>query len=329
MNKRTISRAVGFVAAMGATAGLVGVGVNMTGAYFQDSETGNVRAATGEVDLAVDQTTPLMSNFGPLLPGGSDSNTYTLTNTGTGPVDFYLSSLAWDSHDENIVTLDLDADNDNVPDNAAGISSEFSPAGVDVANGDVLSFEYRLGEGQSCAGGVPRVFIQGGAYNTFDVDPAGPLACGTDTDGDGWSTVTQTLSGITAGPIGLVAYVNDQTANPGKIEYRALTLNNVDLNPGPHFNECVAGDHQLLVSLDGPSYHSGALDLCNLPTTMPALAAGVQPGDSADLSVTIALQGTAGNRWANKVGTAQLVAVATQAGQAPTFQADQTGNDDA
>ena len=60
----------------------------------------------------------------------------------------------------------------------AGTSYETPNLDVPVANGDTISFEWRSSD-VACAGGVPRVFIQGGAYNTFDQDPAGPGACGT------------------------------------------------------------------------------------------------------------------------------------------------------
>jgi hypothetical protein len=112
---------------------------------------------------------------------------------------------------------------------ATGTSYETNLA-IPVANGDIISFEY-MGP---CGGGAPRVFIQGGAYNTFDSDPNGS-ACGTDADGDGWFTVTQTISGITAGPAGLVGIVNDQIANPSAVQVRNLVIDGttVNLSNGP------------------------------------------------------------------------------------------------
>ncbi len=50
-----------------------------------------------------------------------------------------------------------------------GTSYENLALDVAVANGDKITFEYR----GPCGGGAPRVFIQGGAYNTFDQDPNG------------------------------------------------------------------------------------------------------------------------------------------------------------
>lgn len=113
-----------------------------------------------------------------------------------------------------------------------GGSYEIANSTVPVQNGDTITFEYRTTD-VACAGGVPRVFIQGGAYNTFDADPAGPGACGTDADGDGWFTVTGTVSGVTAGTAGHVGLVNDNPADPGTIEFRNVTINGVSVLPAP------------------------------------------------------------------------------------------------
>jgi hypothetical protein len=77
------------------------------------------------------------------------------------------------------------------------------------------------------------VFIQGGAFNTFDPDPNN-TACGTDTDGDGFFTVTQTISGITAGSVGAIGIVNDNVSNPSIVQVRNLVIAGVriDLTSG-------------------------------------------------------------------------------------------------
>lgn len=113
---------------------------------------------------------------------------------------------------------------------SAGTSYENQNLNVAVANGDTISFEY-MGP---CGGGAPRVFIQGGAFNTFDPDPNG-TACGTDADGDGWFTVSQTISGITAGTAGHTGIVNDQIASPSVIQVRNLVIDgvSVDLSAAP------------------------------------------------------------------------------------------------
>ena len=105
----------------------------------------------------------------------------------------------------------------------SGSSYENADLDVPVQNGDTISFDWRSGD-VACAGGVPRVFIQGGAYNTFDQDPAGEDACGTDSDGDGWFTVTGTIEGITAGEAGHTGIVNDNPADTGTIQVRNLVI---------------------------------------------------------------------------------------------------------
>jgi hypothetical protein len=112
----------------------------------------------------------------------------------------------------------------------AGTSYENPNLGVAVENGDTISFEY-MGP---CGGGAPRVFIQAGAFNTFDPDPNG-TACGTDSNGDGWFTVTQTVSGITNGTAGHTGIVNDQIAAPSVIRVRSLVIGGVavSLSNGP------------------------------------------------------------------------------------------------
>ena len=113
---------------------------------------------------------------------------------------------------------------------ADGTSFENPNLQLQVKNGDVISFEFQ----GPCGGGAPRVFIQGGAFNTFDQDPNGG-ACGTDADGDGFFTVTQTISGITAGPAGNVGIVNDNISNPSVVLVRNLIIGGtpVLLAPAP------------------------------------------------------------------------------------------------
>ncbi|MCO8127001.1 CalY family protein [Acidimicrobiia bacterium EGI L10123] len=95
MNKRKIGRLAGFVAAAGMTAGLVGGGVSMTGAYFQDTETGSIQGSTGEVDIKMASGTTLNTNFANLMPGGAPSSkTYTVKNVGTEAVDLYVDLSA-------------------------------------------------------------------------------------------------------------------------------------------------------------------------------------------------------------------------------------------
>ena len=118
------------------------------------------------------------------------------------------------TYNDGVVTLVNDG---------AGSSYENQDLDIAVENGDTISFEYRTTD-VTCAGGTPRVFIQGGDYNTFDQDPAGPGACGTDSDGDGWYTVTGTISGIEDGEAGYTGIVNDNPSDQGTIQVRNLVI---------------------------------------------------------------------------------------------------------
>lgn len=137
------------------------------------------------------------------------------------------------TYEDGIVTL-------NSTGQPAGTSYENPDLNVAVQNGDTISFEWRSAD-VACAGGVPRVFIQGGAFNTFDNDPAGEEACGTDANGDGWFTVTQTISGITDGTAGYTGIVNDNPSDPGTIEVRNLTINGVSVLPLDEAAQCKKG----------------------------------------------------------------------------------------
>ena len=109
---------------------------------------------------------------------------------------------------------------------AAGTSLEFPNLNVAVSNGQTISFEYK----GPCGGGAPRVFIQGGAFNTFDPDPNG-TACGTPI-GDGFFRVTQTITGVTAGPAGATGIVNDNVSSPSVIQVRNLVIAGVRIDLG-------------------------------------------------------------------------------------------------
>ena len=111
-----------------------------------------------------------------------------------------------------------------------GGSYEIGNSTVPANNGDTLSFEYRTSD-VACAGGVPHVFIQGGAYNTFDADPARPGRAAPIATDDGWFTVNGTIAGITNGTAGHVGLVNDNPVDPGTIEFRNVTINGVSLLP--------------------------------------------------------------------------------------------------
>lgn len=111
--------------------------------------------------------------------------------------------------EDGVVTLD-----DN---GTTGVSYENQDLDIAVANGDAISFEYK----GDCGGGAPRVFIQGGAFNTFDQDPNG-AACGT-AIGDGWFEVTATIDGVTGATAGHTGIVND-SLDGRVVEVRDLVI---------------------------------------------------------------------------------------------------------
>jgi hypothetical protein len=107
----------------------------------------------------------------------------------------------------------------------AGTSYENPNLDVPVVNGDKLTFEYSSTD-VTCGGGTPRVFIQGGLFNTFDQDPnnvTAEPACGV-AIGDGWFRVTTTVTGIVDGTAGHTGIVNDNPADPGTVLVRNLTI---------------------------------------------------------------------------------------------------------
>lgn len=115
------------------------------------------------------------------------------------------------SYADGVVTL--------VNSGGAGTSYENAALDVAVANGDLITFEYSSTD-VTCGGGTPRVFIQGGAFNTFDGNAA---ACGV-AIGDGWYRVTATVSGIVDGTAGHTGIVNDNPADTGTVLVRNLTI---------------------------------------------------------------------------------------------------------
>jgi hypothetical protein len=130
-----------------------------------------------------------------------------------------------------VVTLNSGFDGD-------GTSFENPNLNIAVKNGDTISFEYK----GPCGGGAPRVFIQGGAFNTFDPDPNGS-ACGVPI-GDGFFRVTQTITGITAGTAGATGIVNDNISSPSTVMVRNLIIagTRVMLATSPrNANECKNG----------------------------------------------------------------------------------------
>ena len=87
MKKSAVTRVLGFIGALGASAALVGTAVNTTGAYFTDKHDGSINAGTGAVKV---DTTDLTLNFDGLLPGEFKTRRVDYTARGTGAQDLWL-----------------------------------------------------------------------------------------------------------------------------------------------------------------------------------------------------------------------------------------------
>lgn len=134
-------------------------------------------------------------------------------------------------------------------DNSDGPTSfEHTDLDVAVANGDAITFEYRVDGGDDlCVGGTPRVFIQGGAYNTHDETHNDGFPCELRTSGpddDGWRTVTGTVAGVSTGTAGYTGIVNDNQAHVRVIEVRNLTIGGVSVLAPLSTEDCKDGGWQ-------------------------------------------------------------------------------------
>jgi hypothetical protein len=89
MQKRTVAKLGGFVAAAALTAGLVAYSAGATGAYFTSSKSGTINGSVGTVNI--NNVTPLDITFNNLLPGEyqTDPITYNVKSS-SGLVDVYL-----------------------------------------------------------------------------------------------------------------------------------------------------------------------------------------------------------------------------------------------
>ena len=89
MNKGKIARLVGFAGALGVSAVLITTAVSSTGAYFTDSQNGNLAGSSGHLQIT---STGTGINFTGLNPGEDKSNnvTYTVTGNSTTNADVWL-----------------------------------------------------------------------------------------------------------------------------------------------------------------------------------------------------------------------------------------------
>jgi hypothetical protein len=155
--------------------------------------------------------------------------------------------------EDGVVTL-------NSTGQALGTSYENADLDVAVQNGDIIAFEYK----GACGGGAPRVFIQGGVYNTWDPNPA---QCPGTAVGDDWYLLVGTVSGIVNGTAGHTGIVNDNTSNPGVVLVRNVTIGGVSILPADveepsepsAKDDCKNGGWQDMTRADGSSFKNQGL----------------------------------------------------------------------
>jgi len=79
-------RLAGFVAAVGATALLVGAASGTTGAYFTDSHSGTMQGAAGHLKLNLSDSSQLSMNFTDLVPGQDQTKHVVFTTDSSSTV---------------------------------------------------------------------------------------------------------------------------------------------------------------------------------------------------------------------------------------------------
>lgn len=87
MNKSKTARVVAFVAALGASAALIGAAAQGTGAYFTDSRSGSLSATTGQIRIDSGSTDLSLTN---LLPGQYKNATLSYTSNGSQAEDVWV-----------------------------------------------------------------------------------------------------------------------------------------------------------------------------------------------------------------------------------------------
>lgn len=123
----------------------------------------------------------------------------------------------WSANGESAVI-----DHDTVRLQGGNTSVETGNLGINVNDGEVVSFTYTLHDGAECVGGAPRVFViaNGTITNSWDqLQPAGEQ-CGVD-NGDGSFTVTFTVGN--AGLITQAGIVFDN-GGAGYVEVSGLSI---------------------------------------------------------------------------------------------------------
>jgi hypothetical protein len=88
MIKKKTARVAAFVGTLGASAALIGMAATNTGAYFTDSENGNLSASSGH--LQVDKNSDYNLNFDNLVPGEYKTREVGYKTDSSTPEDIWL-----------------------------------------------------------------------------------------------------------------------------------------------------------------------------------------------------------------------------------------------
>jgi len=86
LNTSPMVRLAGFVAAVGATALLIGAASGTTGAYFTDSHNGTMQGTSGHLKLNLSDSSQLSMNFTDLIPGQDQTKHVVFTTDSSSTV---------------------------------------------------------------------------------------------------------------------------------------------------------------------------------------------------------------------------------------------------
>lgn len=167
LNKSKTARVAGFVAALGASATLVGFAANGTGAYFTDSAPGNLTGSTGHLRLNADSDTNL--NFSNLVPGEYQSQQVKYHTDSSTNEDVWLYFP-----DGQAYGLFTGAKGGEV---AGGGLGRYGHLEVDNSNGDALFSSYNLQDVQDGVSGCADANGHGSGPQATSVSDTPPY-CG-------------------------------------------------------------------------------------------------------------------------------------------------------
>jgi hypothetical protein len=210
MTKGKVARLAGFIGALGVSTVLVTTAVQGTGAYFTDSEAGNLTVTSGSLTLSITNGTTTALNFTGVMPGVENYQNQSVdyeVGASDGKVDLWLT---FDPNTTAYQTFTGGKDSPHAPDGGLGAYGYFKVA--DSAAGDAfqsgnLAFSSGANDptDNGCTttsvgrGGSPTIVADDGSNNNavpYCGVPAQILLRGGMTSGDtGSVTVTFGLDG--------------------------------------------------------------------------------------------------------------------------------------